>query len=203
VQLRLETALTSEQYVTERGWESATLEHCPLHPRGGCGFARHGTYARVEPAGTQIARWYCPKGHTTFSLLPDFLASRLSSTLAEVEQVIEQVEASSSIEQASGELRPDITLPSAVRWVRRRLGPVRRALLAIATLLGLGCGSTLRAVRASLGSQVTLAELRARVEARLASLGPPLGFGPRGSGSRSRDGPLQHEAGPDGGGRSR
>ncbi len=203
MQLRLETALTSEQYVTQRGWESATLEHCPLHPRGGCGFARHGTYARVEPAGTQIVRWYCRKGHTTFSLLPDFLASRLSSTLAEVEQVVVRVEASTSIEQASKKLRPDITLPSAVRWVRRRLGPMRQALLAIVTLLGLGCAGRLDAVRASLGTRVTLAELRARVDARLASLGSPLGFGPRASGSRSRDGPLQHEAGPDGAGRSR
>lgn len=203
MQLRLETAFTSERYVSERGWESARLERCPLHPRGGCGFARHGTYARVEPAGTQIARWYCRQGRTTFSLLPDALASRLSSTLAEVEQVLARVEGASSIEQASAALRPDITLPSAVRWVRRRLGPMRSALLAIVTLLGLGCAATLGGVRASLGSHVTLAELRARVAARLASLGPPLGLGPRGSRRRARDGPFQHKAGPDGGGRAR
>lgn len=203
MQLRQERALTSEQYVTERGWESARLERCPLHPRGGCGFARHGTYPRVEPEGTRIARWYCRQGRTTFSLLPDTLASRLSSTLAEIEQVLARVETASSIEQASAELRPDITLPSAVRWVRRRLGPMRSALLAIVTLLGLGCAATLGGVRASLGSHVTLGELRARVAARLATLGPPLGFGPRVGGRRARDGPLQHEAGPDGGGRAR
>jgi len=203
VQLRQERASTSEQYVTERGWESARLERCPLHPRGGCGFARHGTYPRVEPPGTRIARWYCRQGRTTFSLLPDTLASRLSSTLAEVEQVVARVEGSSSIEQASAELRPDITLPSAVRWVRRRLGPMRSALLAIVTLLGLGCAATLGGMRASLDSHVTLGELRARVAARLATLGPPLGFGPRAGGLRARDGPLQHEAGPDSGGCSR
>ena len=199
MQLRLEMAHTSEQYVSERGWESARLARCPLHPRGGCGFARHGTYARVEPVGTQIARWYCRQGRTTFSLLPDALASRLSSTLAEIEQVLVRVEGSSSVEQASAELRPDITLPSAVRWVRRRLGPMRSALLAIVTLLGLGCAATLGGVRASLGSDVTLGELRARVAARLASLGPPLGLGPRVRARRARDGPFQHEAGADGG----
>lgn len=203
MQLRLETAFTSDRYVSERGWESARLERCPLHPRGGCGFARHGTYARVEPAGTQIARWYCRRGRTTFSLLPDGLASRLSSTLAEIEQVLARVEGSASIEQASAALRPDITLPSAVRWVRRRLGPMRRALLAIVTFLGLGCAATLGGVRASLGSHVTLGELRARVAARLGSLVAPLGFGHRVSVRRARDGPLQHEAGPDGGGHSR
>ena len=37
----------------------------------------------------RIARFYCRKGHTTFSLLPDCLASRLSSTLAAVEEVLE------------------------------------------------------------------------------------------------------------------
>jgi hypothetical protein len=24
--------------------------------------ARHGTYERKKPAGTQVARWYCPEG---------------------------------------------------------------------------------------------------------------------------------------------
>lgn len=48
----------------------------PSSPQGGCGFARHGTYRRVTPAGTLIPRWYCPQGHCTFSLLPDHLAAR-------------------------------------------------------------------------------------------------------------------------------
>jgi hypothetical protein len=65
----------------KQGWLSATLPRCPLHPQGGCGFARHGTYERVSPPGTRVARWYCPEGHCTFSLLPDCLAARLSGTL--------------------------------------------------------------------------------------------------------------------------
>ena len=39
-----------------------------MHPQGGCGFARHGSYERVDPPGTRIARWYCRVGHQTFSL---------------------------------------------------------------------------------------------------------------------------------------
>jgi hypothetical protein len=29
----------------------------------------------------RVARWYCPRAQVTFSLLPDFAASRLSGTL--------------------------------------------------------------------------------------------------------------------------
>ena len=32
---------------------------------------------RVTPQGLRIARWYCPEGRRTFSLLPDFVAARL------------------------------------------------------------------------------------------------------------------------------
>lgn len=87
VQLRHESQLTSEEYVKQRAWESASLKRCPLHPAGGCGIARHTPYSRVEPPGMKVARAYCAEGHTTFSLLPDCLASRLSSTLAAVEEV--------------------------------------------------------------------------------------------------------------------
>ncbi len=44
------------------------------------------------------------------------------------------VETARSVEAAADVLRPEITLASAVRWVRRRLMPVRRALLAVVTL---------------------------------------------------------------------
>ena len=63
----------------------------------------------------QISRWYCPTGHTTFSLLPDCLASRLPGSLDEVEQVVAIVEAKvaagESIEKAAEKIRPDIELP--------------------------------------------------------------------------------------------
>ena len=77
MQLRHDCQLTSEEYVKQEAWKSASLQRCPKHPAGGCGFARHTAYARVEPPGMHIARWYCPEAHVTFSLLPDCLASRL------------------------------------------------------------------------------------------------------------------------------
>ncbi|HEY3357207.1 MAG TPA: hypothetical protein VGQ83_28415 [Polyangia bacterium] len=57
----------------------------------------------------RVARWYCPTAQTTWSLLPDCLASRLSSDLAEVEQVVARVEAGPSVEAAAAALRPDIS----------------------------------------------------------------------------------------------
>lgn len=202
MQLRHATALTSAEYITEQAWRTATLESCPLHPEGGCGLARHTTYARVEPAGTQVARYYCRKGHTTFSLLPDCLASRLPSTLAEVEQVVITAEAAPSLEHAAVELRPDIETQGGVRWVRRRLVPVRIALLAIATLLPEVVGGhgvpTLTALKATLGAEIpALVRLRELTSVQLRSLPPPLGLGPRTEPRRSRRHAFQHEAGPD------
>lgn len=193
--------MTSEEYVTQQGWRTATLGCCPLHPQG-CDLARHTPYARVEPAGMLVARFYCPTGHTTFSLLPDCLASRLSSTLAEVEQVVIAAEAAPSLEDAAAELRPEIETQGGVRWVRRRLGPVRIALLAIATLLPAEIGNvgrpTLAGVAATLGTAgPALVALREIASARLRSLPPPLGFGPRTVPRRSRQNVFQHEAGAD------
>ena len=94
-------SVTSEGYVTEQGWRTATLERCPLHREGGCGLARHGSYPRVRPAGIRVARFWCPKAGVTISLLPDFLASRLSGTLAELEAVVEVAEGARSEEAAA------------------------------------------------------------------------------------------------------
>lgn len=117
MQLRQKTQLTSHEYVTGRAWRLATLERCPLHPAGGCTLTRHGTYRRVEPPGTEVARFYCRRGRTTFSLLPDCLSSRLSGSLDEVEQVVAAVEAGPTLEAAAAKVRPDIALPGALRWV--------------------------------------------------------------------------------------
>ncbi len=113
MQVRLATGLTSEEYVKQEAWRSARLERCPFHPEGGCGLARHGTYARVSPAGCLIARY--PPARTTISLLPDFLCSRLTGTLAEVEAVVAVADAAPTQEAASEALRPDIELPGALR----------------------------------------------------------------------------------------
>ena len=126
MQLRFTSGHTSSDYVTLQLWRSASLPRCPLHPKGRCGFTRHGTYARVDPPGTQIARWYCPQGHCTFSLLPDHLAARFPGTLPRLEEIVAVVEKSPGLEAAANVLRPDdVTLATALRWIRRRLRLVR------------------------------------------------------------------------------
>jgi hypothetical protein len=183
VQLRFATGLTSEEYVKQEAWRWATLSRCPLHPKGGCGLARHTSYERVEPPGAWVARCYCEKGHTTFSLLPDCLASRLSSTLREVEQVVVEVEQAASLEAASEEVRVhNVLLPGAVRWTARRARLVHAALTSVIGLLPAllaGCEPTILGFRAKLGVRQVLPELRELVAGHLAQLPPPLGFGPR------------------------
>ena len=126
----------------------------------------------------RIARYYCPTARETFSLLPDCLASHLPGELAAVESVVVTVEAARSVEAAADVLRPDITLASAVRWVRRRLTPVRRALLAVVTLLpDLFTGDArLVAVRLALATPAALMALRTHAAPHLATLPTPLGF---------------------------
>jgi hypothetical protein len=181
VQLRHATSLTSEAYLAEHAWVKASLATCPRHPGGGCGLARHGTYPRKTPTGMRVTRYYCPTAHETFSLLPDCLASRFPSDLDDLERVAVHVAAARSVEAAADTLRPDIELPSAVRWIRRRLTVVRTALVLAAGLL-----PDLRLSDASLGplgsawgTARVLVTLRSRVADHLAVVPPPLGFGPR------------------------
>lgn len=151
----------------------------------------------------RVARFYCRAGRTTFGLLPDCLASRLSGSLDEVEDVVARVEAKNaegkSTEAAAGEIRPDVELPGALRWVRRRLAPVRRALLAVVTLMPgmLGSEPGLGSVRQTLGTKRALVCLRGIAAGHLKSLEPPFGFGPRRESRRGSPRRRQHETGPD------
>ena len=61
-----------------------------------------------DPPGTLIARWYCPPGQQTFSLLPDCFAARLSGTLEAVEAAVEHLEQVGTQEAAVASLRTDI-----------------------------------------------------------------------------------------------
>ena len=200
VQLRFETGLTGADYVTRQGWRLATLERCPLHAQGGCGFARHGTYERESPPGTEVARWYCRKGHCTFSLLPDHLAARLPGTLSEIEHVVTTVEQARSLEAAANQLRSDdISLPSAIRWVRRRLDPVRDLLTILVGLLPqqlLGCAPRITDLRARLGCAQVLVSLRALAAVHLAALRAPLGLRPPPYVRGKRKSPRQQQMGP-------
>jgi hypothetical protein len=116
-------------------------------------------------------------------MLPDCLASRLSSTLDEVETVVETAQSSPSMWAAVDELRSDITLLSAARWIRRRVRLVIAALNAIIYLVPdrfEGCLPTITSFRNALGiEQGVLVELRSLCANHLPSLPPPVGFGPR------------------------
>ena len=201
VQLRLDSGHTSSDYVTLQLWRSASLSRCPLHPKGGCGLARHGTYARVNPPGTRIARWYCPTGHCTFSLLPDHLAARFPGTLAEIEAVVAVVEDSPSLEAAANALRTDdVTLTTALRWIRRRTRLVRTALTNVVSLLPdlcLGTAPTIHGFRLLLAGESVLLPFRGIAVLHLADLPRPLGFRPPPGGGGGHKSLLQQHQGPD------
>jgi len=200
VQLRYPTGLTSTQYVTQEAWLDASLERCPLHPYGGCSFARHGTYGRVRPPGTRIPRWYCPESHQTFSLLADCFAARLSGTLIELEAVVLAAEQAPSREALADGLRLDIELPGVLRWIRRRLQAVYAALHLLKGLmpeLFASAWPTLEGFRPCLGGDAVLLALREAAAAHLPSLPPPLGFRPPPSRGGDPQRRFQHRAGPD------
>jgi hypothetical protein len=190
VQLLWKYPLADERYVTDRAWEEATLGHCPFHPEGGCGIEKLGSYPRVEPAGVRIPRWWCPKRRASISVLPAFLAARISGTLAAVEDVVAAVEHAGGVAAAVDAVHPPeaedaVGLVSALRSMRRRVRAVRAALLAIATLMPerfAGVAPTIAAFREALAGGRVLVRLREIAERHLSALPVPLGFHARASG---------------------
>jgi hypothetical protein len=200
VQLRFKSDLTGEEYVNQQAWRTASLPRCPLHPNGGCGFARHGTYERLSPPGACIARWYCPSGRRTFSLLPDCLAARLPGTLAEVEAVVSAAEKAESLEAACADLRLDIELPGVLRWVRRRVQAVHAALILLKGLipaLFVDCKPRLGAFAERLEVDGVLQRLGQIAAPHLALLPAPLGFSPRQLRAGEHHRTRQHPVGAD------
>lgn len=176
------------------------MERCPLHPAGGCGFAKHGTYPRIEPPGTLVPRWYCRDGHQTISLLADCLASHLSGSLRDIEDIVNQVEELGAVEVTAHVVRgSDVELPGGIRWVRRRLTYVRCILVILIDLmpeLFAGCEATLESFRQALGVTWVLPALREVAADHITSLPPPVGLRPRRR-RRRRCRKLQQETGPD------
>ena len=200
MQIRFTTGLSAEEYVRQKAWKEAKLEDCPIHPEGGCGFCKNGTYKRKLPQGAKIARWYCKTGHTTFGLLPDCLSSRLSGSLDEVEAVILEVEESSTQEKAADNLRIDIELPGALRWIRRRVKFVQASLAMLIEVMPFffsDCNPTISSFRSTLFVEPVLPELRGRASLYLHILPPPLGFGPRPELKKFKKSHFQHKTGTD------
>ena len=128
MQIRYSVNVSASEYNKQKLCEKAELNQCPIHPEGGCGIRRHGTYARKWPIKLKIPCWYCRAAHTLISLLPDFLPSRLSGTLKQVEKVVLEAQKYPSLESAAENIRPNIELPGAVRWLRRRIKYVTQIL---------------------------------------------------------------------------
>ena len=187
VQLRLPSKLTSEEYIKREAWLDASLRltSCPKHQGGGCGFRACGVYERKRPRGLRIARWYCPMEHRTFSLIPDFAAARVGSTLVEIENAVvhfdAEVASGQTVQSAACVLRPDVEPAGAVRWSRRRRAWVSAA---IAVLVGVvpellaDVELNVSAIRAALGCDCVLVRAREIIATQLASTPMPLGFAP-------------------------
>jgi len=201
VQVRLATPITSDDYVAGQRWRDATLSGCPWHPNGGCGFSRHGTYPRVRPPGTLIARWYCPLARRTVSALPDCLASHYSGTLVELEGLIVAVEQAPSMAAAAEGLRTDIELPGALRYLRRLCQAIYQALGIVRGLLAarfVALPVTLQAFATALpGHPSVLMALRALASDYLQLLPTPLGFDPARHKVANPVSGFQHRTGPD------
>jgi hypothetical protein len=205
VQLRLATEQTFEQYVTQRGWETATLSSCPLCEPGTCHCRRLGTYMRKVPAVAYVTRYVCPERHVTFGLLPDFYASRMPGTLDEIEGVAAQAERAPSLEKAADVARPAdapgaVTLGAALVWLRLRVQITRATLTTVTGLMPerfAGWPPRVSAFQRRLGTLRVLVALRGICERWLHALPAPLGLVPRPVGSLEHGRGHAQSVGPD------
>lgn len=147
---------------------------------------------------TWIARYYCPTGHMTFSLLPDCFAAKLPGSLAEVERVVAEAEGPGTQEAIAVRARPEVEPDSAMRWTQRRVRAVHASLRAVIGLLPVllaGCQPTVLSIRAELGVECVLPVLREKAGPHLSALPPPLGFGPRSERRWPRQSAVQQHSG--------
>jgi len=201
VQLPFELKLTLEEYVSQQAWLSATLLSCPIDG-GGCRPVGHGCYWRKYPQPMAVARFYCERARTTFSLLPDFLSSRYRGTLEEFEEVCASAASADCLDVANAvrpvETAPNISERSAERWVSRRIVLFRITLIALMGAFAERLEGVRTAVqlRHRLECVPALVALREIAAAQLVSLPPPLGFGPWPKASERHRRQRQHSMGP-------
>ena len=136
-------------------------------------------------------------GHTTFSLLPDCLAARLSGTLLEVEVVLNKVQDSPSQEAAANEIRDDIGFIGALRWIRHRIFLTQVALnmlIGLLPSLPKNCTPKISHFQYFFNVQFVLPGIREHIASYLQVLPPPIGFGPYPKKKKNR---FQHKMGTD------
>ncbi len=121
--------------------------------------------------------------------------------LNQIEEVVAAAEDASSLQACANALRPDpVSLPCALRWVRRRLTVVRSLLAIVVPMvphLLQGCAPTIAAVRERLGCDGVLMRLRDLLGQHLAALAAPLGFRHRRVNGAEHRSALQQHKGPD------
>jgi hypothetical protein len=147
-----------------------------------------------------IARWYCPQARRTVSALPDCLASHYSGTLADLEAMVLAVEQAPSRSVAAGQLRTEIELPGALRYLDRLCDSVHGVLSAIRGLEPVrfaDVGLTLQAFATVLGTDLVLVCLRGVVARYLPKLPTPFGFDPHRCNRDGADRRRQHQTGAD------
>lgn len=133
------------------------------------------------------------------------MAARFPGTLAEIERVVHAADTrTASLQACADALRPDpVSLPSASRWLRRRLAAVRPLLSLAVTLLGLAPAAAqgVAALRHHLNLQATrlcvFEWLRALLQPHLPVLARPVGFAHRRWRGAARDEAFQQWMGPD------
>lgn len=194
MQLRFETELTAEEYVSREEWRNASFPPCLKgHCGRDCGLMRHGTYGRKTPVPMRVARFDCRDCQTTISCLPDFAAARRRGSLQEIEDAMIVLAEAPSRWAAARRLFPHRDeLSNAVRGLRRAFTAVSVFLAAVVTLrpdLFRGTPADLVSMRAALGTETLLADLRREMTDQLRFLPPPVGFRPPGLGGKPPTGP--------------
>jgi hypothetical protein len=201
VQVRLRTELTVERYITGQQWRNAIFLPHELQTKNG--WRRHGNYLRRKPAGLRIPRWYNRDKRITVSLIPDFAATRVSSSLGEIEDVVDEAErlrADMSLEHVAARLRPDLVLPSAVRWLRRRrrwVGVALRTLKGLAADKLSDCALSVAAFRLRLNVDCVLVRAREIAAKNLRRFPAPVGFAALPKPDQRPNRRAQHKAGAD------
>jgi len=143
---------------------------------------RHGTYERKTPVLMPVARFDCRGCRTTFSRLPDFAAARRPGALQEIEDGMAVLAGSRGPWAAARRLFPERDeMSNAIRGLRCAFAAVSAFLAIVVTMrpdLFRGCPADLRAMRAALGTETLLVDLRREMAEHLAFLPPPVGFKP-------------------------
>lgn len=114
--------------------------------------------------------------------------------------MVAQVESAPSQEAAADELRLDIELPGALRWIRHRLSPIHAALTVLKGAMPdrfICCEPTITSFRLHLDTDSVLLSLREIAEDLLPCLPPPLGFRPHSLSTGERKSIRQQETGAD------